>query len=96
MSPEETDAVIDDEVRRRKNTQRPFTKTLTDRSYELLYLWIGANVRPVAVQSDTEELARESVRWCRALESEVAQETKRQEQKPRAARRPVDDEEEWP
>jgi hypothetical protein len=79
-----------------EKARHPPEKSLTDRSYELLYLWIGANVRPVTVQSDTEELARESVRWCRALEAEVAHETKRQEQKPRAARRPVDDEEEWP
>jgi hypothetical protein len=70
-------------------------KSLADRAFELLFHWIACNVRPSTVQSDTEELARESVRWCRALESEVAQETKRQEQKPRAARRPVDDEEEW-
>jgi hypothetical protein len=71
-------------------------KSLTDRSFELLFHWIACNCRPVTVQSDTEELARESVRWCRALESEVAHETKRPESKPRAARRPVDDEEEWP
>lgn len=74
----------------------PPEKSLTDRATELLFHWIACQVRPATSQSDDEHLAREAVRWCRALESEVAHETKRPETKPRAARRPVDDEEEWP
>jgi len=70
-------------------------KTIEDRAFELLFFWIANNVRPIAVQNDTEELPREAVRWCRALESEMAQATQRPESKPRAARRPVDEEENW-
>lgn len=70
-------------------------KSPTDRAFELLFLWIGANVRPQTVQSDTEELAREAVRWVRALESEVTKPTERSEEKPRVARRAREDEEDY-
>lgn len=67
-------------------------KTLTDRAYELLYLWIGTNF----IGRADEELPREAVRWCRALEAEVAQETKRPEQlSARVARRAPGGEEDW-
>lgn len=68
------------------------TDDLSNRAFQLLLAWIGTNVRPQTVQSDTEELPREAVRWVRALESEVAQATTRPEEKPRVARRARDEE----
>lgn len=73
----------------------PPGKPLADRATELLFHWIACNVRPATVQNDDEELAREAVRWCRALEAEAAQATKRPEPKPRAARIAPEDEEAW-
>ena len=95
--PGEVEDVRPDEIvaclqRLEKAAEAPI-KPLSDRAFDLLLAWIGTNVRPQTVQSDTEELPREAVRWCRALESEVAQATTRPEEKaPRAARRPRDEE----
>lgn len=69
-----------------------FPDDLSGRAFQLLIAWIGTNVRPQTVQSDTEELPREAVRWIRALESEVAKPTERPKEQPRVARRARDEE----
>lgn len=68
-------------------SRKPPEKSVTDRSYELLFHWIACNVRPTTVQSDTEELAREAVRWTRALEAEAETATERPPEVARSARR---------
>lgn len=62
-------------------------KTLVERSDELLKLFLGVGVRPGDFGIDGEQLAREAVRWCRALEDEAKQATPRPEpeKKPRQA-----------
>lgn len=80
-----------DEPQVEVNTVKP-EKSLTDRSYELLFHWIACQVRPSTLREDNEELPREAVRFCRALESEVAKPTERPTEKPRVARRARDEE----
>lgn len=63
-------------------------KSLTDRAYDLFTLFLGVGIRPGetgGMAANMEELGREAVRVCRALEAEVAVATPRPEpeKKPR-------------
>jgi hypothetical protein len=60
----------------------PPAKPLADRAYDLLTLFLGVGIRPGeagGMAANMEELGREAVRVCRALEAEVEAATPRPE-----------------